>query len=126
MALPIYWRNKIYSEEEREKLWSIKLDKEVRYVGGEEIDVSKGNEEYYRSIEYYRKKNEQFGFGTNVKDWSQIEYEKQRRILNYRKRLNNDSETLSNDIIKVPEKLVWDKLEETMGVITKDDLDSFF
>ena len=31
-ALPIYWRNKIYSEEEREKLWLQKLDKEERYV----------------------------------------------------------------------------------------------
>lgn len=113
MSLPIYWRNKIYSEEEREKLWLIKLDKEVRYVGGEEIDVSKGNEEYYESLEYYRKKNEQFGFGTNEKDWNQIEYEKQRRILNYRKRLNNDNETLSNDIIKAPVKLVWDELEKT-------------
>ena len=30
-ALPIYWRNKIYSEEEREKLWLQKLDKEETY-----------------------------------------------------------------------------------------------
>ena len=28
MALPVYYRNKIYTEEEREKLWIEKLDKE--------------------------------------------------------------------------------------------------
>jgi len=33
-ALPIYLRNKIYSEEEREKLWIEKLDKGERYVLG--------------------------------------------------------------------------------------------
>ena len=33
-ALPIYYRNKIYNEEEREKLWIQKLDKEERWVGG--------------------------------------------------------------------------------------------
>ena len=39
-ALPIYWRNKIYSEEEREKLWLQKLDKKERYVNGQKIDIS--------------------------------------------------------------------------------------
>ena len=39
--LPIYYRNHIYTEEEREKLWLIKLDKEERWVCGEKVDVSK-------------------------------------------------------------------------------------
>ena len=34
LALPIYYRNKIYTEEEREKLWIEKLDKQERYVLG--------------------------------------------------------------------------------------------
>ena len=29
LPLPIYYRNKIYTEEEREKLWTIKLDQEI-------------------------------------------------------------------------------------------------
>ena len=34
MALPIYYRNKIYNEDQREALWLEKLDKEERYVCG--------------------------------------------------------------------------------------------
>ena len=30
--MPIYYRNKIYTEEEKEKLWLIKLDNEERWV----------------------------------------------------------------------------------------------
>ena len=35
LAIPIYYRNKIYTEEERERLWIEKLDQEVRYINGE-------------------------------------------------------------------------------------------
>ena len=49
-ALPIYWRNKIYSEEEREKLWLQKLDKGERYVNGQRIDISENFNEYWKAI----------------------------------------------------------------------------
>ena len=42
-ALPIYYRNKIYNEEEREYLWIEKLDKNVRYIGKSKFDMN--NEE---------------------------------------------------------------------------------
>lgn len=41
LSMPIYFRNKIYTEEEREKLWLMKLDKEERWVLGQKIDISK-------------------------------------------------------------------------------------
>ena len=50
MALPIYYRNKLYSDEEREKLWIEKLDKEERYINGVRVDVSNGEEEYYKLL----------------------------------------------------------------------------
>ena len=40
-ALPIYYRNKIYTDEEKEKLWLNKLDKQERYVNGTKISVKK-------------------------------------------------------------------------------------
>ena len=40
IAMPIYWRNKRYTEEEREKLWIQKLDENVRYIGGEKVNIS--------------------------------------------------------------------------------------
>ena len=44
IGLPIYWRNHIYTEEEREKLWIHKLNENIRYIGGEKIaaDNEKG------------------------------------------------------------------------------------
>ena len=87
ISLPIYWRNKLYTEEEREKLWLIKLDKLTRYVGGEKIDISGGMDEYYRVLEWHQAKNKQLGYGDNVKDWERIIYEKQQRELNMAKRI---------------------------------------
>ena len=85
--MPIYYRNKIYSEEEREKLWIEKLDKQKRYVNGIEIDVSKNHNEYFKALEYYRKLNKELGYGDDKKNWKRIEYENKIREINQRKRL---------------------------------------
>ena len=37
IAMPIYWRNKIYNDQEREQLWLYRLDKNERWVCGEKI-----------------------------------------------------------------------------------------
>lgn len=79
IALPIYWRNKIYTDEERERLWIEKLDKQERYVCGEKIDISNGEEEYWNMVEYYRKKNKRLGYGDNTEDYSRKKYEEDRR-----------------------------------------------
>jgi len=54
LALPIYYRNKIYTEEQKEKLWIEKLDKETRYICGEKINITENEEIYYKTLEYYR------------------------------------------------------------------------
>ena len=66
-ALPIYYRNKIYSDEERERLWLIKLDKQIRYVNGVKIDVStpEGEKQYFKALEHAHAKNKRLGFGTD-------------------------------------------------------------
>ena len=43
IALPQYYRTKLYSDDEREKLWMEMLDKEVRFINGNKIDISNGN-----------------------------------------------------------------------------------
>ena len=40
ISLPIYYRNKIYTEEQREKLWINKLNEKAIWVGKRKIDVS--------------------------------------------------------------------------------------
>lgn len=79
IGLPIYWRNKIYTEEEREKLWLEKLDKNIRWIRGEKIDISKGMKEYYKALEWHRQINKELGYGNNEKNWKRKVYETQRR-----------------------------------------------
>ncbi|WNK14258.1 MAG: replication initiator protein [Microvirus sp.] len=79
ITLPIYWRNKIYTEEEREKLWIEKLDKQEIWVMGEKVKIDKGTEQLDKLREYYRKLNIELGYGTDQKKEEKSEYEKNRR-----------------------------------------------
>nr|WAE43529.1 MAG: replication initiator protein [Microviridae sp.] len=86
--LPIYYRNKIYTEEEREKLWIQKLDKEERYVCGEKISIKESDNEYIDLREFYRRKNKRLGFGDDTKAWNKEEYQRQREIFRSIKKYN--------------------------------------
>ena len=61
LALPIYYRNKIYTEEEKEKMWLEKLDKQERWVDGVKVDISKGDKEYFKLLKVKREKNKRLG-----------------------------------------------------------------
>lgn len=102
LALPIYYRNKIYTEEEREKLWLEKLDKEERYICGEKIDISKGEENYYKTLYYYRDKNTRLGYGNDEKNWELKRYENERRNLKTLERIK--SANANNKKVKILKK----------------------
>lgn len=87
VALPMYLRNKAFTEEEREKLWLHLLDKQERYVCGEKIDISKGDEEYFKILEHYRKMNYRLGYGDERKDWERRQYENKLRRLKQKTRI---------------------------------------
>ena len=89
LALPIYYRNIIYNEEEREKLWIEKLDKEERWVDGEKVDISKGDDEYFKVLREKRQKNKRLGFGNNEKNWERKKYENEKRHLKRIERRKN-------------------------------------
>lgn len=89
--LPIYYRNKLYSDEEREKLWLLKVDKQERWVMGNKIDVSKGYEEYFNALKYARIINNELGYNNNKKDWEREEYENYMRIMNQKKRMKRNN-----------------------------------
>ncbi|UYD39188.1 MAG: replication initiator protein [Wigfec virus K19_94] len=101
MNLPVYWRNKIYSEEEREKLWLQKLDKLERWVCGEKIDISDNEDDYYRCLEHHRGRNKRLGYGNNEKNWSRIKYENQRRNLKLNQRLQSGKGLLGHEVLKM-------------------------
>jgi len=80
VGLPIYWRNKLYTEDEREKLWLEKLDKGVRWVCGEKIK-EEDTQEYNKTVEWYRNINTKLGYGNDEKSWEREQYERERREL---------------------------------------------
>lgn len=94
IALPTYYRNKIYSEAEREALWMQKLDKKERYVLGFKYDVSKTEEHYYNAVMEARIKNKRLGYGDIEKDWTREEYEYKKRVLLQQQRKANIKDTL--------------------------------
>lgn len=83
--LPRYYREKIYSEEEREKLWIQKLDKGDTWVMAEKCKID--SKEYKNLLEYHRIRAIQL-HGDNEVLWKEKQYwkrlEKQRNV--YRKR----------------------------------------
>ncbi len=83
ISQPIYYRNKLYTEEEREKLWLQRLNKEERYILGEKIDIStdKGLEMYERKLQAAQEINKNAGFGSNSKEWDKKEYNTTNRKL---------------------------------------------
>lgn len=84
VALPIYYRNKLYSEDEREELWLRKLDEGIRYVGGEKVK-EEDIEEYNKLLKHYKKINLEIGY----KEPGRVnnkEYEENRRKLKQMKR----------------------------------------
>ena len=87
LGLPIYYRNKIYNDEEREKLWLEKLDKQERWVNGIRVDVSKTDEVYFKLLKEERIKNKRLGFGDDTKNWEQKKYENDKRHLKRIERL---------------------------------------
>jgi hypothetical protein len=79
LGLPIYYRNKIYNEEERETLWLEKLDKKERWVNGIKVDISEDDKMYYKVLNQERMRNKQLGYGDDKKNWERKYYEQQRR-----------------------------------------------
>lgn len=89
--LPIYYRNKLFNEEQRELLWIDKIEKGKRYVLGTEIDIrtDKGIEQYNRILAKAQQTNKEVGFGDDSKEWQKKDYNVTLRMLNKQKRVKN-------------------------------------
>lgn len=87
--LPIYYRNKLFSEQQREELWLHRLDKGERWVMGikiENIDTIQGEERYKRIIKTAQETNNKLGFGDDSKTWKKKDYNVTLRMLNKMRR----------------------------------------
>lgn len=82
ISLPIYYRNKIYTEEEREKLWINKLNKKEVYVLGVKYDIStvEGINKYNEAL--HRGVNKSIKLGYQAKKYDRIKYKEALKKLN--------------------------------------------
>lgn len=82
-SLPIYYRNKIYTEQEREKLWIEKIDKGIRWVNKEKIDMAQKNayKIYNEILKYNQRLNKKLGYGGDEK-WNAKKYEESLKNVN--------------------------------------------
>lgn len=87
LNLPTYYRNKLYTEDEKENLWIMKLDKNIRWIMGEKVDISIDEYEYYDLLKYYQSKNIRLGYGDLSSEWDIKLY--RRRRANLKKQLKN-------------------------------------
>ena len=85
MALPIYYRNSLYTDEQKEKLWLSKLDKGIRWIGGLEIDAN-NTQEIINALNHYREVSKNLGYGTGEKNWDEEKYQNELRELRYAER----------------------------------------
>lgn len=107
LNLPIYYRNKLYTDDERENLWLNKLDKKERWICGEKIDISKSEDEYYKSLEYYQRKNIRLGYGDNSEDWTVAAYKRERKLLRNKIKEKKQTEKLKKE---AENRIIYSKL----------------
>lgn len=86
LALPIYYRNFLFNEDEREQLWLHKLDEGKRYVNGV---LARNDKEYYKLLKAGREKNMRLGFGNDKINWELRRYEYAQKRLKQLKMLYN-------------------------------------
>lgn len=94
LAMPEYFRRKMYTDEEREKLAGWYLDEEITYIEGKRIELRNGDKEWAGEIENIYKrlrvKNEMLGFGDGTKNYERQRHENKRRMEVQKKRYYED------------------------------------
>ena len=93
-SLPIYYRNHIYTEEQREKLWINKLDEGTRYITGTKYDFKTKEDiaNFYNALKIAQKDNKKHGYKEikwELKDYK-IDIEKLNNYENFIKNWEND------------------------------------
>lgn len=92
--LPIYYRNKLFTEQEREELWLQRIDEHTIYVRGipcYNIDSAEGQRNYYKVLQGAQETNSQLGYGDDSKEWRKRDYNVTLRMLNKLEKIKGSS-----------------------------------
>lgn len=84
VALPIYYRNKLYTQEERDKLWTERLDRNEIYVNGIKVRLRTDEDYkyYYNLLEEQQRQNNALGYGNTDKQWEKKDYNANLMVVN--------------------------------------------
>ncbi|AXH74755.1 MAG: putative replication initiation protein [Microviridae sp.] len=80
MAMPMYYRNKIYTEEERENKWIEKLDKGKRWINGREVD-NNNIKLINKLLKQAQEESEAKGYIGDKHNWEEKQHENEQREL---------------------------------------------
>lgn len=87
-ALPIYYRNKLFTEKQRENLWTKKLDENTRYIGKLKFNMNNENEarQFYLAQKEAQRQNIILGYGNDEANYDEKKYqEEQRKLMNLKR-----------------------------------------
>lgn len=118
-GLPVYYRNKLYNDDERERLWLQKLDEEIRFVDGVKIDVSDSEEEYVHVREEARAKNLRLGYGTDESGRDEKEYMRRIRFV---KHITNKVKNVNDDNVYFEIKNDVNRFESAIDKLKNEDI----
>lgn len=84
LALPMYYRNKFWSQAERDKLWTYMLDNDKTYVRGIEIrNISRnGYKNYINVLSQQQADNIAMGYGSSTSEWNEKAYKVTLEMIN--------------------------------------------
>lgn len=77
VALPKYYRNKLFTQEERDKLWTELLDSDRTYVRGiqlNNISTKEGYQNYIKVLKTQQEDNKNMGYGNASEEWKEKIY----------------------------------------------------
>lgn len=78
ISMPTYFKKKIYTDEEREKIWLQKLDEEYTYIG--KTKIKRIDEKAIKETqEYQQQQNDKMGYGNRARNQNEIRIENERR-----------------------------------------------
>lgn len=115
IAIPKYWKTKIYSDRERELLWIDKLNLDHQYINGEKIYKHEGEKNYLTLLKYHQKRNTELGYGDYKTNYKRAIYEKETRILKQQAKIHNASGGVLTQDIGLKRDVI---LENTSSVKT--------
>jgi transposase-like protein len=114
--LPKYYKQKLFTEDERERLWIYKMEEGYKYVMGEKIRVTNKEEEkdYNNICDFYRERNKGVHFD-NLQEWNIKKfYNKVQNREKYTKKYVKIKWDLYKKDYKRKEKEIWniEKIQE--------------